>query len=323
MSKTVVLIGKTGEGRTTLFNKITNSQQKTAAGGQNVTTNVFVKQSSYGDGFQLIDTPGFDSCSQTFNLIAGFLSAIDKFLINRIMVVIRYDRLELIKKELIKYTELFQSYKDKLTFVITFMDYIKNDYLKNVNEIQLMAKQQKINSVIFASRDHSGQQLCQLFDQEIQASVAQKISLTDDQQLSLLDRIDNDEIQYYLMQSENVEYPFIQYERQMRKSCQQNQNINYSQIKEYLKKIIKKCFLDCFRLMEQNEESEKYQIYLNLKNQIKPSLNNIIQLIEKSNKNDFEQFIEQELKSYEVGRNECLKQLEQAKKHMSSSIVQL
>lgn len=38
--ESVVLIGETGSGNTTLFNKITNSNELTVSGGESVTRNV-------------------------------------------------------------------------------------------------------------------------------------------------------------------------------------------------------------------------------------------------------------------------------------------
>lgn len=55
----VVIIGFIGSGKTTLLNKICNSSEKTKAGGDSVTRNLFLKVSSFGEGFFVMDTPGF------------------------------------------------------------------------------------------------------------------------------------------------------------------------------------------------------------------------------------------------------------------------
>jgi putative ribosome biogenesis GTPase RsgA len=54
----VVVIGQIGSGRTTLVNKICNSELPTDNWGKSV-TQIYSLSSAYGNGFYVYDTPGF------------------------------------------------------------------------------------------------------------------------------------------------------------------------------------------------------------------------------------------------------------------------
>lgn len=47
--KNIVLLGKLGHGKTTVFNKITNAAELTPSGGGSATKNVYIKKSSSGN----------------------------------------------------------------------------------------------------------------------------------------------------------------------------------------------------------------------------------------------------------------------------------
>lgn len=47
--KNIVLLGKLGHGKTTIFNKITNATETVTSGGGSATKNVYIKKSSFGN----------------------------------------------------------------------------------------------------------------------------------------------------------------------------------------------------------------------------------------------------------------------------------
>lgn len=118
----IVLIGKIGSGKTTLYNKITKSSETVKSGGDSVTMSVFMKQSCEGQGFKVLDTPGFGSESKKIDHIAGVLSAISQGPINRIVIVTKFDRTNSIFEEVKKNLPAFVKYTVMITVVITCWD---------------------------------------------------------------------------------------------------------------------------------------------------------------------------------------------------------
>lgn len=162
----IVLIGKIGSGKTTLYNKITKSNETVKPGGESVTMKVFMKQSCEGLGFKVLDTPGIGSDSKKIDHIAGVLSAIAQGPLNRIMIVTKFERTSSIFEEVKKLIPAFLKYVVMITVVITCCDNCKN---KQEMEILKKAIREKlgymqINSVLFTGDEDSAQTVCEQID---------------------------------------------------------------------------------------------------------------------------------------------------------------
>lgn len=118
----IVLIGKIGSGKTTLYNKITKSNEKVKAGGSSVTMNVFMKNSCEGSGFKVLDTPGLGSDSSKVAHVAGILSALAEGPLNRIFIVTKFERTPTILDDVKKLITPFLNYRVMITVVVTWWD---------------------------------------------------------------------------------------------------------------------------------------------------------------------------------------------------------
>lgn len=94
------MIGNIGSGRTTLLNKICNSNEKVKSGGKSVTRNLFLKFSSYGKGFTIMDMPGLGSYCDQLAHISAIYSALIERPLNRIFIVVEFDRLARMRLDL-------------------------------------------------------------------------------------------------------------------------------------------------------------------------------------------------------------------------------
>ncbi|CAD8172110.1 unnamed protein product [Paramecium pentaurelia] len=175
----MVLLGQIGSGKTTIYNKITNSKEATPAGGASVTRSVFMKKSCYGQGFSVLDTPGFGSDSNKIDHIAGVLSALSEGPINRIVILARFARTNVILEDVKRILPAFINYRHMITVIVTCWDFCKKkeEQESNKREIQQRLAQYKINSVMFVGKNDSSESICLQIDQIIATSPAQNVSL--------------------------------------------------------------------------------------------------------------------------------------------------
>ncbi|CAD8098740.1 unnamed protein product [Paramecium sonneborni] len=187
--ESVVLIGEIGSGKTTLFNKITNSNELTISGGESVTRNVFQKASFYGKGFKVNDTPGMGVLEDKIQHCAGILAALAESPVSRIIFVVKFDRTPLIAKKVMEITKAFQRFKPIITIAITHFD-LSVQQANNKQDISNLILKQNIQSVIFISKFDSGEKICQEIDQILANSIKTDVILQDYEYLSHMDLVE-------------------------------------------------------------------------------------------------------------------------------------
>ncbi|CAD8100086.1 unnamed protein product [Paramecium primaurelia] len=279
MKKAVLLTGQIGTGRTTLFNKITNSQFKTWLGGSIATRDTYVKNSQYGEGFTLIDTLGFGD-SNNIDTISGHLKIFENIEISRIMIVARYDsnyyRVYSCTTGII---EMFQRYKDKITIVITFFDECDEKYEPNFkNDIAKYFEKFQIKSFIITSKQDTGETLCKLFDSEIKYSQASKIKLTETEIISLLNCNDDDEFQWDYQECLSQVSIFIH------KAKKQLQHLNGVDFKENYKKQINCVLQYSFTILNDflnhnQDEKQENIIFIDFYKFLRGQLNYFLEIV--------------------------------------------
>ncbi|CAK84528.1 unnamed protein product (macronuclear) [Paramecium tetraurelia] len=220
----IILLGNIGTGKTTLYNKITSSQEKTYLGGTADTKSVFIKNSRFGSGFLVLDTPGFGNSENKLDHIAGVLSALSEGPINRIFILLRFQRTDWIKSNVKTILPAFMNYINMITVIITFWDYCEeNKEAYNKKEIQQMLTQLQINSVMFVGRKDTPESMCQQIDQIISKSKAQNVNLTENEIFQNFDMTDQDEMEFFEIQHivEEFQSYYIEFARNMQQLINQ------------------------------------------------------------------------------------------------------
>ncbi|KAL4485034.1 hypothetical protein ABPG72_014554 [Tetrahymena utriculariae] len=160
-----VFIGQVGTGKTTLFNKITNKNQKTSDAGSSTTRTSFSSNSSYGNSFRIIDTPGTSAEEDKLQHALCLRSALIEGPLNRIFLLIQHNyRFGNLQKTLSDQMSLLYKWKDLLTIIVTHWD--KDDTPENIKLFEetkqhLMKKESDLpNSFIFVGKDSKPEDLC-------------------------------------------------------------------------------------------------------------------------------------------------------------------
>ncbi|CAD8085603.1 unnamed protein product [Paramecium sonneborni] len=156
----VVLLGVLGNGKTSLFNKITSANEPVTYGGKSVTKQIVIGQSMHGE-FEIVDTPGFEAREDKLLHAAGVIAALSQGNVNRILIVVKCDRTDLMIKNIKKIIGTIQRYRDFITIVVSYWDELKRNYIQNqkkIEELKSELKQEILNnfnvsSVIFSSID--------------------------------------------------------------------------------------------------------------------------------------------------------------------------
>ncbi|CAD8094284.1 unnamed protein product [Paramecium primaurelia] len=206
----IVLIGQIGSGKTTIFNKITNSQETTQAGGNSVTMSVFMKKSCEGQGFSILDTPGFGSDSNKIDHIAGVLSALSEGPINRIVILARFARTSVILEDVKRILPAFINYRHMITVIVTCWDFCEKEKQEsNKRDIQQKLAQFKINSVMFVGKNDSSESICLQIDQIIATSAAQNVFLTENdifQNFDMTDYVEGEIFEIEMLKGDLITY---------------------------------------------------------------------------------------------------------------------
>ncbi|KAM3132486.1 hypothetical protein pb186bvf_015445 [Paramecium bursaria] len=126
MRRQVVLLGQIGSGKTSMFNKICNTNLKTQAGGDSCTRQVFLRPSAYGKGFKALDTPGFGSDKQMLPHAAAIIAALQEGPVDRIIIVVKFDRIPLMKKSIQDSILPIKRYLNIITILVTHWDLSTN-----------------------------------------------------------------------------------------------------------------------------------------------------------------------------------------------------
>ncbi|CAK72866.1 unnamed protein product (macronuclear) [Paramecium tetraurelia] len=277
----IVLLGQIGSGKTTLYNKITLSQEKIKAGGNSVTMSVFMKKSCYGQGFSILDTPGFGSESKKLDHIAGVLSALSEGPINRIVFIVRFTRTNVIMEDVKKILPAFIKYRHMITVIVTCWDFCeKSEEEKNKNDIQSRLASFKINSAMFVGLNDTPDSICEQIDQIIATSKAENINLTENDIFSNFDMTDYDEGEIFeieLLKGESTSYYHIFFEQAMFKIEVNNipnglQADYFYAITQFAKKTVDDTMkkfetqsIDIIDKLKQKDQLKAFQIHFQLK----------------------------------------------------------
>ncbi|CAD8201331.1 unnamed protein product [Paramecium octaurelia] len=293
----IVLLGQIGSGKTTLYNKITLSQEKTKAGGNSVTLNVFMKKSSFGSGFKVLDTPGFGSDSQKIDHIAGVLSALSEGPVNRIAIIVKFARTDVIIEDVKKIIPALMNYRHLMTVIVTCWDYCdKSDEATYKNDIQAKLAKYKINSTMFVGKNDASESICEQIDQIIARSTAENVNLTDAEIFQSFDMEDYDDLE--ILEIEEKKASLITAYRKFSKIAKEKiekNNISKGLLTDYLYAItqfakqhvedtMKKFENDKFKQIDKLGEVEQlkaFQIHFQLKSTLFFEYEYIVELAQK------------------------------------------
>ncbi|CAD8214699.1 unnamed protein product [Paramecium pentaurelia] len=189
--KQIVLIGFIGCGKTTLFNKICNTDCKVKQGGESVTRQVFLKESSNGQGFRVLDTPGFGSSNNKIEHAVGVLNALTEGPLNQIFLVVKWERLGLMRNYIKNMVQIFMRYRNLVTLAVTHMDTadketLEKDKLEFVNAMKTFG----LNSFVYFSKNDTSKQICQDIDKILIKTELQNVELTETEFYSHFDLIE-------------------------------------------------------------------------------------------------------------------------------------
>ncbi|CAD8188401.1 unnamed protein product [Paramecium pentaurelia] len=257
----VLLIGGSGSGKTTLFNKITNSNLNVEQ-GQSITSDIYIKNSQYGEGFTLFDTPGYVNQGMYLKTLPAYLYTLENFEISRIVVVIRFNRLYNTIDSYDDILTVFQRYKDKITIVITFFDQcIKKEYVQN--QIISQFQQHNIKSIIFTQIQDTGESLCKLLDTQIKSSYQQKIQLKETEIIQILKLEEDKNCQCDI---KDKEYNLICKLKKILKQPEMNKIDNIQQFQSSLEQIILQVIKTNFQMFQRIEKKyvNQFQEFLYL-----------------------------------------------------------
>lgn len=122
---TNVLMGYTGSGKTTLFNKMCGTKRESGAAIESVTRDLCVNGVIHGNySSELIDTPGNNSSIDAYKHAYLLRAALISKPLNAIFVVIKYhSRFTDLADTLYHQLELIQKYESKVVVMISHWDY--------------------------------------------------------------------------------------------------------------------------------------------------------------------------------------------------------
>lgn len=153
----VVVMGKTGAGKTTLCNMLCGTNHNTKSARGSVTQNLYQNPVNCGsNAFNLLDTPGTDSQIETYKHAILLKEALTGAEINTIFFVIKYDsRFDNI---IMDYNELevpVANYADKIVVMISHWDQSKNreEDFKEIRTVFAEERQKVVNIIFYSERD--------------------------------------------------------------------------------------------------------------------------------------------------------------------------
>lgn len=81
-----------------------------------------MKESCEGVGFMVLDTPGFGVSKDKIKHVAGVLAALAEGPLNRILILLKNERIDLMIDALKKILPIFHRFRLMITVVVTFWD---------------------------------------------------------------------------------------------------------------------------------------------------------------------------------------------------------
>ncbi|CAD8176756.1 unnamed protein product [Paramecium pentaurelia] len=240
----VVLIGMTGSGRTTLFNKICNAQENVGEGMRSITKQSILGKSAYCNEFYIIDTPGLGTQQKKINHAVGIWNAMQEKPLNKIIIILKFELLFLMVKQLLKQIIILRRYRNMVIVAVTHFDQCKQQQIDKQN-IQNEMKKFGIQNVLFFQLYDSGQSICNQINQYLMNSIPIQIEITQEEFLNYFDLLDEPELEEDVFQlMEEI-----------------------SNISTKLRKMISNKFKFSQQLFEQSVDAD--DIYFKVQNEIK------------------------------------------------------
>ena len=124
----VVLMGRTGTGKTTLFNKICGTNRTAEAGSSSVTRDLCLHDVNCGDNpFSVIDTPGNNSKQEAYKHAVLLRAALTVKKVNCVFMIMSFEnRFDLMVEYFLEQQELLYKYDHKIILMISHWDLSKN-----------------------------------------------------------------------------------------------------------------------------------------------------------------------------------------------------
>ncbi|CAD8149836.1 unnamed protein product [Paramecium octaurelia] len=292
----IVLLGYVGVGKTSLYNKITQSQEKTSAGGNQTTLEVFKKKSSYGAGFLVIDTPGLEPEQNKLDHVAGVLCALSEGPINRIAILIKFARTITIIEQVNRMLIPFMNYRHMITVIVTVWDYCeKKVQEETATDIQSRLAEYQINSVMFVGKNDTSVSICQQIDQIIDKSKAENVNLTNTEIFQNFEIVDYNDFEFIEIWNEQMYFKgyyrklyytiknFIQYLDWQNEILIDCFYVIAQFVKQSLEITIKKfesSALRCWDYLDENDQLKASQIHFQLKNDLFQTYKEIIDILD-------------------------------------------
>lgn len=165
----VIILGKTGVGKTTFFNKLTGKKNHAPSGGTSGTKDAEIGRSDPEEcpevALKIVDTPGTTGYGDKLENAIILKLALTTLKYNQILVLVKFDRLGVIMEELKKHLSMVRRYLDWATIVITHFDE-SYDEVNNMSSIKgAISKEFKITNVIYSKKKSSPRELIlQVYD---------------------------------------------------------------------------------------------------------------------------------------------------------------
>ena len=148
-----IILGKTGAGKTTLFNILCGTSYTAKDSSNSVTQKLYLHSVNCGDHpFVLVDTPGTDSRSDAYKHAVLIRESLTAKRINTIFVIVRYDpRFCRFYDEYLEVSELVGKYKSKIVLMISVWDNCKTPGEASMEICQDVFKDISNNIIFYSS----------------------------------------------------------------------------------------------------------------------------------------------------------------------------
>lgn len=177
----VVLVGQTGVGKTSLANKLCLTSHEAGAGRGSLTKKNFLNDVAVGmHSFNIMDTPGTDSNTETYKHAFLLRTALTEVSLNTIFVVVKFDnRFEKMVDAV--FSQPVHLFGKKMVVMISHMDLSKN-VKKDFDEICDIfdADCPDVQNVIFYSEQSSADEIADLMFDCISNMYAEKMHISDE-----------------------------------------------------------------------------------------------------------------------------------------------
>ncbi|CAD8097347.1 unnamed protein product [Paramecium sonneborni] len=202
----VVLLGILGHGKTFLFNKIALTNEPASFGGESNTKQIVIGQAAYGQ-FEIVDTPGFEALEDKLLHAAGVIAALAQGDVNRILIVVKCERTDIMINNLKKIIAPIQRYQDLITIIVSHWDQQQQSIIEKYKILEYQQKQElqakeqiesamqkhfKVCSFIYTTKNNEPKYITQLITDIILKSRFAQIKLLESEIYSQFDLLNLD-----------------------------------------------------------------------------------------------------------------------------------